>query len=126
MAAVTIEIVRTEEAMKRYHLAFEGGTMAHEDCGSRFQELGVQLRELRCREEELVQASSQDGSDPFDDSYVADIRDALREAIEGGTPQHKKALLMALLRRSGSRETKRRRSIGFRAPGCEGPGFAWR
>ncbi len=49
IAAVTAEIVRLEQTMQRYHQAFEAGTMAPEDCGHRLQELGAQVRELRCR-----------------------------------------------------------------------------
>lgn len=44
---------------------------------------------------------------PFDDSYVADMRDALREAIEDGTPQQKKALLKTLIAEIRVEGTKR-------------------
>jgi len=97
LAAVTAEILRVEQTMQRYHRAFEAGTMAPEDCGSRLQELSAQVRELRCREEELELASSQSRSIQVDDSHLTDVHDAVREAIEGRTPQQKKALLKALI-----------------------------
>ena len=97
LALVGAEIVRVEQTMQRYHQAFEAGTMAPEDCGSRLQELGAQVRELRCREEELELASTQSSSIRVDDSHLTDVHSGLREAIEGGTPQEKKALLKALI-----------------------------
>jgi hypothetical protein len=117
LAAVTAEILRVEQTMQRYHQAFEAGTMAPEDCGSRLQELSAQVRELRCREEELELASSQSSSIQVDDSHLTDVHDAVREAIEGRTPQQKKALLKALSRRLKSTARKRRRPTGFRMPG---------
>ncbi len=70
----------------------------HQPYSLEAQELGAQIRELRCREEELELASSQSSSIQVDDSHITDVHDAHRESIEGGgTPQQKKALLKALI-----------------------------
>jgi len=46
LAATETEIRKTEEAMERYFLAFEAGTMPEEQCAQRLQTLGQQMPNL--------------------------------------------------------------------------------
>jgi hypothetical protein len=97
LAAVTGDITRTDDAVKRYQMAFEAGTMQPEDCGPRLQELGIQLRDLHAREAELELAMSDQGVLEITDEWITEIYDEIVETIKTGSPSQKKALAKRLI-----------------------------
>jgi site-specific DNA recombinase len=67
------EVAKAEEAVERYLLAFEAGTLPESQCGDRVRSLGKKVAELRMRKEELLTA--------IQDSPQASIRDVDLEAV---------------------------------------------
>jgi site-specific DNA recombinase len=92
-AAVDADITRTEQAIKRYQLAFEAGTMAAEDCGPRLQELAAQLRDLRARACELDDELSGQPVLRVSDELFGEVRARIERIMEYGSPAEKKTLL---------------------------------
>ncbi len=97
LAAVAADINRAQDAIKRYQVAFEGGTMQPEDCGPRLQELGNQLRDLRSREAELELARTDQAVPEITDEWIAEIHDEIVATLNEGSPAKKKALLKRLI-----------------------------
>ena len=97
LAAAETEIKKTEEAVERYFLAFEAGTMPQRQCGQRIEALGQKLADLQCRRKELQEQMTVDEPHQFDPLEVAATLADIRQALEEGTPQQQKALLQALV-----------------------------
>ena len=94
---VDTDIAKTEQAIERYLLAFEAGSMPETQCGPRIRDLGAKLVQLQDRRAELHQqldASAPAG--PTDDQLAA-ARDHLRSIIDDGDDTHRKHLLQALV-----------------------------
>jgi site-specific DNA recombinase len=68
------EVAKAEEAIERYLLAFEAGTLPESQCGERVRSLGKRVTELRMRKEELLTA--------IQESPRASIRDVDLEAVQ--------------------------------------------
>ena len=97
-----------KEAIERYLLAFEAGTLPESQCGERVRSLGKRVAELRMRKEELLTA--------IQDSPAASARDVDLEALrvdiaelldDGGDVATRKAALQVLVEeiRVDSRES---------------------
>ncbi|HEY8841008.1 MAG TPA: hypothetical protein VIO80_10235 [Candidatus Dormibacteraeota bacterium] len=97
LAAVAADITRAQDAIKRYQVAFEAGTMQPEDCGPRLQELGIQLRDLRSREAELELAMTDQAVPEITDEWIAEINDEIVATLNEGSPAQKKVLLKRLI-----------------------------
>jgi site-specific DNA recombinase len=67
------QVAKAEEAIERYLLAFEAGTLPESQCGERVRSLGKKVAELRMRKEELFTA--------IQDCPQASIRDVDLEAL---------------------------------------------
>jgi site-specific DNA recombinase len=97
LAVVAADITRAEDAIKRYQVAFEAGSMQPEVCGTRLQELGIQLRDLRSREAELELATNDQAVPDITDEWIAEIHDEIVATLNEGSPAQKKALLKRLI-----------------------------
>ena len=94
---VDADIAKTEQAMERYLLAFEAGTMPETQCGPRIRDLGAKLADLQHRREQLQQLlDTADPTAPTVDQ-LADARKHIRDAIDNGDDRHRKQLLNALI-----------------------------
>jgi site-specific DNA recombinase len=98
IATVDSALDKTEEAIERYLLAFEAGTLPEAQCGERIRVLGAKAAELRTRRAELAELISQSAECP-DVSHVGldGLRERLAEAIETGPARTTKGLLQSLV-----------------------------
>lgn len=97
VAAVEIEIRKTEEALERYFLAFEAGTLPERRCGERIDALGQKLSELQDRRRHLQEQQTAEEVPGWEPEELDALLGEIRGAIEDGTPQKQKALLQALV-----------------------------
>ena len=67
LAQVDAEINRSEDAVERYLLAFEAGTMPEALCGERLRTLAQTVADLRCRKGELTAQLDDEPTDTYDD-----------------------------------------------------------
>jgi site-specific DNA recombinase len=67
LAQVATQMRKTEEAVQRYLLAFEAGTLPEAMCGERLRSLGDRLGELRNRQADLTAAAE---DNPADDPWA--------------------------------------------------------
>jgi site-specific DNA recombinase len=93
---VRAEIARTADAVKRYQLAFEDGTMAAEDCAPRLRELNGRIGDLRLRETELEEAEVSQIQAEVTNELLDEAAGEIKLALLGGSPAQKKALLRKL------------------------------
>ncbi|MHB1987298.1 MAG: recombinase zinc beta ribbon domain-containing protein [Acidimicrobiales bacterium] len=86
LAVVDTEAARTEEAIERYLLASEAGTLPGAQCGARIRTRGAKAAELRTRRAELVELIA-----------AADAPEAQRATLANGEAATKKWLLQNLV-----------------------------
>lgn len=96
LAAVEADIRKTEEALERYFLAFEAGTMSQNACADRIEALTKQLTDLRCDRVGLQNALDLDDRPPTIEE-IADILAEVRAMITSGTREDHKALTSVLV-----------------------------
>ncbi len=91
------ELAATEDRTERYLLAFEAGSLPETACGERVRALSTRAAELRNRRADLT--SDLDGDEPQAPSgaELAAVRLKIREAVQGGPPAVRKALVQALV-----------------------------
>ena len=97
LAVVDTEAARTEEAIERYLLAFEAGTLPEAQCGQRIRTLGSKAAELRTRRVELVELIAANEEPEAQRATLDAIRDHLAETIQNGEAATKKGLLQNLV-----------------------------
>ena len=73
------------ETTKRYLVAFESRTMPEAVCAPRAESLDGQIRDLRMRRSEIVQASDSNPQPKFALGELPDLRDAVHAALESGS-----------------------------------------
>ncbi|WP_435123364.1 recombinase family protein [Micromonospora tulbaghiae] len=96
LAATAHQITSTENAIDRYHTAFENGTMDDATAGPRIRELRQRLAQLQARHTELEAGlTSQPGPPP--PGTVARIRDHLSTIMTSGTATERKAAIETLI-----------------------------
>ncbi|MEV0398277.1 recombinase family protein [Polymorphospora rubra] len=96
LAATTGQITATEQAIARYHTAFENGTMDDTTAGPRIRDLRHQLAKLHTRHTELeADIANQPATPP--PGAVARIRDHLATIMASGTPTERKAAIETLI-----------------------------
>lgn len=97
LEAVQAEMRKAEESLDRYFEAFESGDMSQATAGTRVEAIGRRLRELRLRTEELEQLIQDESLPTFSPDLLETVRGQIRQAIESGTPQQRKALAQELV-----------------------------
>ncbi len=91
------EIRKAEEALDRYFLAFENGTMSEERCAPRIEALSEKLQALKARQIELSNAVEDQrvlGPSPEE---LAAIRSRIGHVISSGPDGARKALLQDMV-----------------------------
>ena len=97
LAAAQAEIHKTEDALERYLMAFEAGTMSEAHCAPRVEKLAGKLTDLRNRRQELAHAV-EGGEVPVPTAAeLAQVRNLLRRAIKNGPTNVRKALVQELV-----------------------------
>jgi len=94
---VEAELRRTEEAIERYLLAFEAGTLSGIHLAPRLQTLAAKTTELQHRQAELTTAIEGTSARPPSEAVLVQLREPITEAITHGPMPAKKALVQALV-----------------------------
>jgi hypothetical protein len=76
---VDAELRKTEEAVERYLLAFEAGTLPEAQCGERVRSLGAKAADLRARREELRALLDESQLSAPTEQELADARAEIRK-----------------------------------------------
>ncbi len=97
LASIGAEIARAEQALERYHEAFEQGKLSPERCDERLTRLQTRLEDLRAQEAELSLASRDEAGHAPTPADLAAIADHLERVLADGEPQQTKALLRLLI-----------------------------
>ena len=97
LALIDAEIRKTEEAIERYLLAFEAGTIPEATCGQRLRTLGAKAAEQRARKTELAAALQDAQADELGPEQLDALHARIRETITRGQPNEQKSLLQALV-----------------------------
>ena len=97
LAAVGAEIHKAEEALDRYFLAFENGTMSEERCAPRIEALGEKLRALKARQIELTDAIEEQRVHGPSAEELAAIREKICHVVSSGPDGERKALLQDMV-----------------------------
>jgi hypothetical protein len=90
-------LAKAEQAIERYLLAFEAGSLPEAQCGERVRTLGAKIAELRDRRTELAEAIEGADLRPPTEQQIANIRQQVLAAIANGTDRERKTLLQALV-----------------------------
>jgi site-specific DNA recombinase len=97
--SVTSELRSTEDAIERYLLAFEAGTLPEATCSSRVHTLGSKLATLKQRHADLA-AIVEDAPDLAPTEQDLDVhREQIRQAIHAGDIRARKQLVRKLVHR---------------------------
>ncbi len=95
--AVNAELAKAEDAIERYLLAFEAGTMPERQCGERVQALGAKAAELRSRQSELADLAEAAEAPVLSEEALDELRAQLADTIRAGDTLAKKGLLQSLV-----------------------------
>ncbi|MBQ1072496.1 recombinase family protein [Micromonospora sp. C31] len=96
LTATANQITTTENAIDRYHTAFENGTMDDATAGPRIRELRQRLAQLQARHTELDAGLTVQPAPP-PPGTVARIRDHLSTIMTSGTATERKAAIETLI-----------------------------
>ena len=96
LAAVKRKLAETQAAMDRYFRAFENGTMPEDTCAPRLAALNEQAKGLQARASELSVLDEAERPERATDDDLQALRNALRAALNNGTPRQIKAILQDL------------------------------
>lgn len=94
---VEAEIVKAEQAIERYLLAFEAGTLPEDQCGARIRNLGAKTAELRDRRAQLTGALDASVPQPPTAEELDALRVDLSQGLQTGTDADRKALMQKLV-----------------------------
>ncbi len=83
-AKVDAELRKTEEAVERYLLAFEAGTLPEAQCGERMRSLGAKADDLRAGREELRALLDESQLSAPTEQELADARAEIRKVMTSG------------------------------------------
>jgi site-specific DNA recombinase len=95
-AAILAQVKQKENAIGRYHAAFENGTMDDATAGQRLKILRGEVAQLTARADELADLISAAPTPP-PPGVIENLRDCLANAIASGTPAERKAAIEALV-----------------------------
>lgn len=96
LAAIKQKLAETRSAMGRYFRAFEAGTMPEDTCAPRIATLNEQAKALEARTGELAALDDAEQPERTTDADLRALRNALRVALDAGTPQRIKTILQDL------------------------------
>ena len=115
LKVVEAELTKAEEAIERYFLAFEAGTMSETTCAQRVQTLGGKIATLQARQRELASLLEAEREPTVTQAHLDRLRSHVVDTIEHGDPEAQKGLLQALVARI---EVESRASVRpyFRVP----------
>ena len=91
------ELSKAEEAIERYFLAFEAGTMSENTCGQRVQTLGDKIATLHSRRAVLAAELDADQQPTVTEADLQALRHRVEHTITHGVPDAQKGLLQALV-----------------------------
>jgi site-specific DNA recombinase len=94
---VAAEISKAEEAIERYLLAFENGTLNKTACGERLKALSSKLSDLRVTRGQLAEAIDATDLAGPSEADLTHWRSQVEEAISSGSTKDQKRLLGALV-----------------------------
>jgi site-specific DNA recombinase len=97
LTAVGGEIRKTEEAIERYLLAFENGTLTEDTCSERMRALGGKLADLRNRRIDIEDSVKATDAQAPSVNELADLRSMIGDAIKEGDTKDQKRLVQALV-----------------------------
>jgi site-specific DNA recombinase len=97
LAAVRREITATEQAIDRYLLAFEKGTMPEKQCGPRIEALAAKTVELRDREADLTEQLTQPAPVAPTPDLLSQTQQHIQDVFNDDHPENTKALLASLI-----------------------------
>ncbi len=97
LAKIEAELRKTEEAVERYLLAFEAGTLPEAQCGERVRTLTAKAADLRVRREELVVLLDESRLQAPTEQELADARAEIRKVRANGDAPARKAVLQNLV-----------------------------
>ena len=99
LGVVDAELTKAEEAIERYFLAFEAGTLTETTCGQRVETLAAKIATLQARRVELA-SLLEEGQEPgITEEHLHELRRHVTDTIEHGEPEAQKGLLQALVAR---------------------------
>ena len=96
LEAVEAEITKVEQAIERYLLAFENGSLPESACAQRIRKLADQAAQLRDQKAELATSLEDTDHSPAPDQ-LDQIRQRISEAITHGDTRAQKHLLQVLV-----------------------------
>jgi site-specific DNA recombinase len=99
LGVVDAELTKSEEAIERYFLAFEAGTLSETTCGQRVQTLAAKIASLQARRCELVALLDTEQELTITEAHLEQFRSHVTDTIEHGDPGAQKGLLQALVAR---------------------------
>ena len=99
LGVVDAELTKSEEAIERYFLAFEAGTLSETTCGQRVQTLAAKIATLQARRSELVALLDAEQELTVTEAHLEQLRRHVTDTIEHGDPGAQKGLLQALVAR---------------------------
>jgi site-specific DNA recombinase len=94
---VDADIAKTDQAIERYLLAFEAGTLPDTQCGPRIRDLGAKLVDLQDRRTQLQELLDSPQPAAPTAEQLAQARQHIRDAIDNGDEKHRKHLLQAVI-----------------------------
>jgi site-specific DNA recombinase len=95
LAKVDADIAKAEQAIERYLLAFEAGTLPDTQCGPRIREFGAKLVDLQDRRTQLHELLDSPHPAAPTAEQLAEARRHIRDAIDN--EKHRKHLLQAVI-----------------------------
>jgi site-specific DNA recombinase len=97
LASIRAEIFRAEQALDRYHEAFEQGKLSPERCEQRLEHVQVRVDGLREQEAELALETAQTATQAPTAADLQAVAHQLEEVLTEAEPQKSKALLRLLI-----------------------------
>ena len=97
LGVVDAELAKSEEAIERYFLAFEAGTLSETTCGQRVQTLAAKIATLQARRGELAALLDAEQELTITEAHLEQLRRHVTDTIEHGDPGAQKGLLQALV-----------------------------
>jgi site-specific DNA recombinase len=96
LEAVEAELRKGDDAIERYLLAFEAGTLPEATCSKRLDVIAARAVDLRARRTELADAVDAEPTAPTE-AQVEKVRSLILRAMTEGSTAERKALLNALV-----------------------------
>lgn len=98
VSAIRQELAAARRGLERYFAAFEEGNLSPADCRERIAHLKARIDALEAEEASLAQEGAEEFSEPLAAEEIAAWALQLRELLEAGSPQQRKALLRRLVK----------------------------